>query len=253
MEELISVKEYKLFNIILECNNNLGLFEKNKLSGMQQLFESFDESKKPEVIVDYTKFNDNNYAYGREVLRILNDLSSDVVLNEAINYFNKYNQIKFTHFKDELKKYVSNLERINDFNVLDGLNPTVVKTKILLRRPVNIFGFDIINNIHLQQVIFDKFGLKQTDIMRVIYDKSNKQIIFEYSSLYITYNIENNEFEQLSKNTGETINNVFGNNIITLQDNFTNTVNNDNWDNLYADNFKRSVMEAFINKNKIVK
>lgn len=203
-----------------------------------------------------TYLNDNKYAYGKKLKawfqsQLDNNLQE---LKESITIFNSYNREKFNDILKNLDNTIKNLEKINDFNLLDTLSPTIVKTKVLLGKPILIYGYDIMTSSNLLDQIQSKFNLSKHNLSSIWYNKSNKEIIFNFA-LNLTnclYLIKDNEFKSETYKDNQTVNDLYGNNLICLWKNFQ-TQEIKFTDNLYQDNFKRSVMEQILKAKQFVR
>lgn len=203
-----------------------------------------------------TYLNNNKYAYGKKLKawfqsQLDNNLQE---LKESITIFNSYNREKFNDILKNLDNTIKNLEKINDFNLLDTLSSTIVKTKVLLGKPILIYGYDIMTSSNLLDQIQSKFNLSKHNLSSIWYNKSNKEIIFNFA-LNLTnclYLIKDNEFKSETYKDNQTVNDLYGNNLICLWKNFQ-TQEIKFTDNLYQDNFKRSVMEQILKAKQFVR
>lgn len=203
-----------------------------------------------------TYLNNNKYAYGKKLKawfqsQLDNNLQE---LKESITIFNSYNREKFNDILKNLDNTIKNLEKINDFNLLDTLSPTIVKTKVLLGKPILIYGYDIMTSSNLLDQIQSKFNLSKHNLSSIWYNKSNKEIIFNFA-LNLTnclYLIKDNEFKSETYKDNQTVNDLYGNNLICLWKNFQ-TQEIKFTDNLYQDNFKKSVMEQILKAKQFVR
>ena len=203
-----------------------------------------------------TYLNNNKYAYGKKLKawfqsQLDNNLQE---LKESITIFNSYNREKFNDILKNLDNTIKNLEKINDFNLLDTLSPTIVKTKVLLGKPILIYGYDIITSSNLLDQIQSKFNLSKQNLNSIWYNKSEKEIIFNFE-LDLTnclYLVKDNEFKLDKYNKEQTINDLYGNNLICLWKNFQ-TQEIKFTDNLYQDNFKKGVMEQILKAKQFVR
>ena len=243
--------EEKLLATLICCNESLSTEYSKKLNyhnNMMKLFESVSgiEQITPNIyksknLIDIKNYRKNNYAYTKDVLQLINDYEKNSLLiiktlNENLKDFN------ITSFKDDLFKYVSNLSYDNDFNILDTLSQTVTKTKILAKKPIYIYGYDIVNNILLQKELEDNFNIKLLDIISILFDKSNKQLLFVFKGKIITYVIENNSFgyyNQIWKVIDEWFESISDINLITK----------DNYFEFISRNINSNLIELFRNYN----
>ena len=195
-------KEQNIIATLIVCNNELNLDDKNKYkNNMVQLYESIvggdiidsdSEIFESNNLIKKSDFRNNKYAYFQKVNNLIDNYDKDVIisLNENINQ----DSFNINNFKNELKKEINLLQNNNDFNNLDKLDSNILKIKIFAKKPIYVYGFNILNNKNLQKELQQVYNLNIENIIAIIFDKSNKQILFIFESIIITYVLENNDF-----------------------------------------------------------
>ena len=254
MKNIIKL-EYNFYSLL---NEACEIFE-IKQASFTKLFEDIDytptNTDNTELNRDAdipTYLNNNKFAYGKKVKKYLEDSlnANEKELFESIKTFNSYNTIKFNDILNKINNSIKSLEKINDFNLLDGLPNTVVKTKVLLKKPIYVYGFDIMNSFNFMESIRTQFNLYPNNITEILYNKSEKELIHIYNDVYVTYNISNDEFRLNKLLKNQSINDIVGNNLISLYKNLQNIKFTDN---LYADNFKQNVLKQIEQQKNFVK
>lgn len=201
-------REENILSTIICCNNILSIKNEKKLNyhqNMMKLYESvsgqnninleFFENKNQVKFVD---FRNNTLPYLKKVNELLenndiNDINVIKSLNENLNSINE--NFNISNFKEDLSKYIKILISSNDFNYLDSLNPSVLKTKIFSKQPILVYGYDIINHFGLQKELYEQYQRNlTTDLISIIFDKSNKQLLFVFTGDIITYVLDSNAF-----------------------------------------------------------
>lgn len=267
----------KLKMSILNESINLNIYNNNMLNLYSNLFgieyHQLNESVSFDQI-NMVKNNRNNYySYLKNVSDFLNgyELGIQNSLNESFepvilsNDNNKSKALinlgtKITKtfgiesFKDDLKKVIDKLESIDE---VETYSKDIINIKIFANKPIFVYGFDIVNNFGLQKELREKFNVNQNSLMSIIYDKSNKELLFVYQNDIIHYSLENDKFEikeksiNINKSTYlDFVKNEINANIIELYKNigmlelkFT--------DNLYHDIERKKFMEDI--KKQILK
>lgn len=274
--------EYSLFKVLNEACEVLDLTKNN--NAFVKLFEDFDLNIKPLNQEDGgggdfaqpstpansigmvnvtegsgdlpTYLNGNKIAYGIKVKNYLESMLDNNLqeLKESITTFNSYSKDKFNDILKKLNNTISNLEKINDFNILDGLNPTITKTKLLLGKPILIYGYDIMTSSNLLDQIQSKYNLLKQELSSIWYNKSEKNIIFRFETKLTNclYLIKTNEFKEEKYGKEQTINDIYGNNLVCLWKNF-DTENMKFTDNLYQDNFKQNVLKQIMEAKNFIR
>lgn len=196
----VQQKEQLIIGTILSCNDEIKKLEKltnlqeSKCNlyhfNMRQLLNDvnseltplFESSKNVPDEFNYVKNSRGNfYAYFQKVDNFLDGYEPNIqkVLNESLMVdevkVDNPIQVNISTFKKELKSLISELTKKND---IQNLSPEVLKIKTLVKKPIFIYGFDICNNLLIQKELFDKFNFSMANAIAVIYDKSNKQLLF---------------------------------------------------------------------------
>lgn len=196
--------EEKLLATIICCNESLSSDYNKKLNyhnNMMKLFESVTgiqtitkEYYSSQNLIDFNNYHGNKYAYSKDVLSLLQDYGDNSYgtiksLNESLT-----DNFNITTFQKELSEYILNLSHDNDFDKLDTLSPTIIKTKVFSKKPLYVYGFDIFNNFGLRKELELTFKLNMNDCISILFDKSNRQLLFVFNHRIITYILENNSF-----------------------------------------------------------
>jgi hypothetical protein len=164
-------------------------------------------------------FRNNRYAYFKEVYGLLNEHAetnqeSMKLLNESIVTLGGDNKYDFEEFKIELQDCIKELESVDDFKKLDTCMPEVQRIKILARKPMYVYGFDVINSPVLRSELKETIGVNMEDAYAILWDRTNKQLLFPFKSRLIAYDIVRNrlgDFNELNADvivdpfTGETL------------------------------------------------
>ncbi len=277
----IQSKEELIVGTILSCNNEIkkfskltGLKESNKVSlyhfNMIQLFgqinplfeNNFEINNIPDSSIYIKNKRDNFYSYFQKVNEFLDGYEPNIQksLNENLNIDESIVenplQINIDTFKKDLKKIIDELSIKND---LDKIPKEILKIKLLAKKPIFIYGFDICNNIALQKELFENFKLQITDLLSICFDKTNKQLLFvtTNTNTIVCYDLENDIFdlynnvnkdskiksEQLkSKNYLEILKELIHNNIIEIY------INIDKFDLKYVNNLYSDELRIAENK-----
>jgi hypothetical protein len=180
---IISCK--KVMNVNNDVTMDVKLFE-SVTGGYGQISNEIIESNNVIKFSDFQKLGDNKFAY-------LKDVRSFVYGEENLNAMKPLNEnFQFDPFKDELTKLISQLEKINDFNVLDLLDASILNTKIFAKKPINILGFNIMETLKVLETTPDLKG-----VFSIMFNKSNKFIYFIRKGEVLAYDIKTNKFNTL--------------------------------------------------------
>lgn len=217
---MIQEKEQLIVSTIFACNkeiekfcNETKLFETNSniyhfnmLSLYSNIigtnFKSLNESQLLNESYIKVPSTNNYYKYFLEVDKFLTGFHLDIQnnLNESITIDTKKvespTNLNILTFKTELKQIIEKLSKIDDFQKYT--NTDIIKTKIFAKRPLFVYGYNIINNIALQSELVNKFQLTQDKIASILYNKPEKLLYFCTKNQIFTYNIEVDEFSILN-------------------------------------------------------
>jgi len=254
-------KEENFISTLLYCNNLFEQSYESKLTyhkNMINLFESISgnnfDNKINESLINYDNYRNNKLSFFKDVNKLFEDTDIGIIanLNENIKTFN--NDFNIFDFKNDLHKHIEKLSKQNDFDKLDKLPSTVLKIKLFMKSNICVNGFDILNNLALQKELTSNFGLNISNLISIIFDKSNKQLLFIFNGEVITYILENNVFDKyincynddFNKNVSkinqdnylELIKNDVNTNIIELHKNLSISEKYKFEENLYFDNKK---------------
>lgn len=155
----------------------------------------------------------NYYAYFQKVNEFLNGYESGIQhsLNESIltlssipldkqtANFQQNTNIKLLSidtFKADLKRYIEILRTNDDFEKY--VSDDILKIKIFSKRPIFVYGFDIINNFIFQKEISERFKKNPNSILSICYDKGMKRLFFVFDEI-IAYDIETDTLDLLKK------------------------------------------------------
>jgi hypothetical protein len=217
----IQEKEQLIIGTILHCNNEIkklsnhlnlkNLMEKNNMYHftMIQLYSDIEEDSNIKLFENFenkiskiTSYGQNTrgnfYAYFNSVFNFLNGFEPNIQhsLNESLKPLNESAQeLNIFTFKDDLKKIMKILETKNE---IENLPQDILKIKILAGKPIFVLGFDICNSIALKKELQEKFSIKMQDLFSVLFDKTNKQLIFVTSKSFtntICYDLKTDVFD----------------------------------------------------------
>lgn len=158
---------------------------------MVDLFAKSDDNFDGEYPNAIKLTNNNYYAYFKKVLGFLNEYELPVQksLNESLKVNSKKVknpiQLNILTFKDELKKLIFEIEKQNDVR---NYSDDILSIKIFAKQPLFVCGFNIMNNLAINTEL-QKF---KVNIFAIVYNKSNKQLIFvsSNSNQLLCYDIE---------------------------------------------------------------
>ncbi|MDE6289580.1 MAG: hypothetical protein K2L64_02345, partial [Ureaplasma sp.] len=224
--ELKSVqdKEALIIGTVIACNNELShflnenrkftssqtsLFKKNPFIKLYEsklhdiynynlkgLFEDFS-IELPNAIEN---IRNNYYSYFNKVYSFLNgyELGIQKSLNESLNVSESKVknplQVNIETFKKTLKSIIEKLEKQDD---IANYSQQQLGIKTFAKQPLFIAGYNICNNIALMQELQEKFGITNENLLAIVYDRSNKMLIFIplNSRSVITYSILQDELK----------------------------------------------------------
>lgn len=199
-------KEQQIISTIICCDKKIN--PKNSIYSpkMIQLYESItgldninniNSSVEVNNQVKYENFRKNPLAYLQKVNDYLNENETNVItnLNESLSV----DSININTFKDELKSKINDFMNMNDFNKLDSIDDKILKIKLFAKKPIYVYGFDIINSIHLQQELKTSYNIDLSNIYAILFDKSNKQLLFVFENLLFVYVLKTNDFGLYNK------------------------------------------------------
>ena len=198
-------QEQKFISTLICCNNEMSQEYNAKKSynkNMIQLYESivgigkvpYNEITQHNLI-NFKDFRANKFAYLNSVKKLMQSFDVDMMvnLNESSNF--EDDGFNIISFKTQLNSIIEKMSISNDFNVLDSLNPTILKIKVFTKKPIYVYGFDIVNNQYLLEELSSNFGLSINNIYSIIFDKTNKQLLFIFPGRIISYLVNSNEFD----------------------------------------------------------
>lgn len=247
-------------NLNIYNNNMMSLY--SNLSGIE--FHQLNESVSFDQINMVKNPRNNYYSYFKNVSDFLDgyEIGIQNSLNESFepvdikSLTNLGTKIKKTFgiesFKEDLKKVIEKLESINEVEVYSN---DIINIKIFAHKPIFIYGFDIVNNIGLQEELNKKYKKDTNSLLSIIYDKTNKDLLFVYPSGIITYKIEEDIFQELQFNLNKAIylqfvkDNINANiveiyrNIQLLELKFTDNLYNDEARKKFAEGVKSQVLK----------
>lgn len=202
----------KLFETDTTYYNMINLASKITGAGISMLNENVDT-----FIADnnFVKMNEhqNNYAYFKKVRSFLNGFETSIQqnLNESLviktptirplgggrlESENAQSQISnIDTFKKQLNKYIVELENNND---TDNYTSQVISVKIFLNKPLFVYGFNIANSLMFQQEICNKFNKNSDELLMILFEKSEKYLMFIFKNDIITYSINDDELKKMN-------------------------------------------------------
>lgn len=239
-------KEQQIISTIICCDNIINPKISKYSEGLTILYESITGISETNTLLlenfNQVKINDfrkNKFAYLRKVNEYLNNTESLIKpLNESLNSIKSNNEINIDSFKNDLSLIINELEKNNDFNKLDLLAPEILKIKLFANKPIMVYGFDIVNNYHLQTELKDNFGFNILEIISILFDKTNKRIMFVFNNQIICYDLYSNTFDYLK-------------NILNEDTNYLNGLDKTNYLSIIGEEINRNIIELFFNKTNL--
>lgn len=96
-------------------------------------------------------------------------------------------------FKRELDRYIAELDKVND---PENYSNDVLKIKLLARKPMLVYGFNIMNSLAFQSMMSKKYNVNNVDLLAILFNRIDNTILFVYrKNLIIRYNIKTDNFE----------------------------------------------------------
>ena len=236
-------------NSIISNNNSNNPLK--KLFESQDFYGTIEDNNQ----IKLSDFRNNKFVYLQEVTKFLNESCPEDIIQNLNESFN------IDLFKESLKVTINELSNNNDFNKLDIISPEILKIKLLAGKSIYVYGFDIVNNYHLQEELKSTYNLNMIDIISILFDKSNKQIYFVFENKLFVYELQTNYFgyfkEKLSENINKNnylflIKNEINANLIILYKKFEGEFK----DNLFLDKKKSEEIKGkamYKNNNLFVK
>lgn len=291
-------KEQVILSTIISCNReiknfqkkcNINLFGESKLdkyhfkmldlfsvvtgTNVKVLNESIDSLLESNNFVKQN-IHGNYYAYFQKVNEFLNGFENGIQhsLNESIltlssipldkqsNGFSTIGNPKILSidtFKADLKKYIEKLKSNNDFEKY--VSEDIMKIKIFSKRPIFVYGFDIINNFIFQKEISDRFKKNPNSILSICYDKGMKRLLFIFDEV-IAYDIETDTLDLLKNIDSDYPNPKYNNQnyFSVLQENINKVLvevymNTSNQDFKFQDNLYKDILRSMNGGNEMKK
>lgn len=281
-------KEQLIIGTIINCNNEIkklsGIVNLNEtsnnvyhynfcqlLSEINPLFENIQiEREIPKNINKIENHRNNFYSYFKKVDEFLDgyELNVQTFLNESLKIdelkIESPKQLDILSFKNDLKSLIKELSMKNDF---DKLPADILKIKILAKKPLYVYGFDIANNLSLQKELHEKFNIIFDDLLSICFDKSNKQLLFIQNSdikNIVVYDLKSDNLDYYDlinkdnllksetlnpKNYYDKIKEQINNNIVEIYINIK-IKNLTITDNLYFDVLRQDMVKNNTNENK---
>lgn len=175
--------------------NMLDLYSKvNRIDSLSVMNESFEF---PSAV---NLSNDNYYAYFKKCLSFLNEYEPTIQhsLNESLFVDPKKvknpTQLDIDSFKKQLETIINQLSKEDETK---QYSDEIIKIKTFASKPMFVCGFNICNNFTIQRLLVEKFNLTFDKVIAVVYNKSNKQIMFvtNHSSKIICYDITEDQLD----------------------------------------------------------
>jgi hypothetical protein len=166
-------------------------------------------------------FRNNRYAYFSEVLSLLReheeiDSESVKLLNESVVTLGGESKYDFEQFKRELNDCIKELESVDDFKRLDSVSPEIRKIKILARKPMYVYGFDVINSPLLRRELKDSMGIDLSNAFAILWDRTNKQLLFPFKSRLIAYDVARNRLGDFNELNAENVVDSFTGDVLNI-------------------------------------
>jgi hypothetical protein len=234
--------EQEIVATIICCSKQLKIDNKPMIKLYESIigFSNENNNIDSEIIennnkVKFSDFRNNKLAYFNNVNKFLNESENNIINNLNENFND--DSVNIEYFKKELNKNISELLKNNDFNKLDTLDSNILKIKIFANKPIFVYGFDIMNNYHLQEELKNTYNLNIVDIISIIFDKTNKQLLFVFENNLIVYVLETNSFGYY--------NNIYENQ--KINESITKT----NYLDIIKNEINANIIEIFINRTKL--
>ncbi len=216
MAQPISIqdKEALIIGTVIACNNELTHFlnenknfKKNKFVKLYESklhdvyeynFRNLSEDFSAELPSAIQNPRHNYYSYFNKVYSFLNgyELGIQKSLNESLTVSDikvqNPLQVNIDTFKKTLKSIIEKLEKQDD---ITNYSQQQLSIKTFAKQPLFIVGYNICNNIALMKELQEKFDITYDKLMAIVYDRSEKQLIFipVNSKSVITYSILQDE------------------------------------------------------------
>lgn len=164
--ESIDIQNAKTLNLFVHCSDIT----------YKALNENFD------TIIN--KFNiasnlrGNYYAYFSKVNNFLLEAKTTdtenifTSLNESID--TEYN---IFNYQESLSSLIQKLETAKEFNTINTVSPNILKIKSWAKTPIYSLGFNLCNNIQLEQQL-NELGVTQNNLIAICFNNYHKQVVF---------------------------------------------------------------------------
>lgn len=200
----------------------------------------------------------NYYSYFNKVYDFLDGYAPNIQknLNESLVIDGNENdiQLDIVSFKNDLKKIIDDLSKQDD---IENLSDEILKIKAFAKKPLFLYGYDLLNSLPLQKELQEKFNISNNDLIAIVYDKTNKQLIFVTALKLVGYMVSKDELGLIETGLELTAKNYYGtikeklenNNLIELFVDFTK-MEFKFTDNVYLDNMRKTFDKK---RNSVVK
>jgi hypothetical protein len=228
----IEDRERLLVETALVCSHTVtelktsGLVQKTKFFetashynlGLVKLFEAITGVPfKGQVMAEVPtvrQFRNNRYAYFAKVLSMLKEHEefegeSMKMLNESVSEFGNGNRYDFQAFRDELEDCIKELESVDDFSRFDSLPKEALKIKLWAHKPMYVYGFDVVNSPLLREELRDKMNIKIDDAFAIMWDRTNKQLLFPMKSRLVAYDVAKNRLGDFNELNADVVADAF--------------------------------------------
>jgi hypothetical protein len=283
----IQEKEQLIVGTILNCNLEIKKLSESDKSfqhknnnlynfNMIQLYNEIIGENKPlneNQSIDFKDFNycnntrKNYFSYFQKVYNFLDGFEINIqqTLNESLKIDSKdlnTDILNINSFKKELSEIIEKLSKQDEISNIDN---KIIKIKTLAHKPIYLYGYNICTNVELKKELQEKFKISDNDILSIIFNKTNKQLIFVIKNNLIVYDVKqdlldyynninfdekvNFKFEK-TENLLQQIKNTIGyNDLIEIYQN----IQKDKFqfaDNLYKDKLRTEMALSEMEKNK---
>lgn len=260
-------KFHKLFETDAIHFNMINLASKITGEGLSQLNENVNQFVSDN---NFVKMNEhqNHYAYFQKVKSFLNgfEIPTQHSLNESITIKQAvirplgsgHNQSTTAQqqisnidtFKKQLNAYISELEKNND---TENYTQQILNIKLFANKPLFVYGFNIANSIVFQQEICTKFNKNAADLLTILFEKSEKYLMFVFKNDIITYSVKDDNLNKMNinfkfdeRNFVDEIGNNISRNTVMLHRNISGITFTDN---LYKDSAHAQLIENMRKSN----
>lgn len=135
----------------------------------------------------FQKLGDNKFAYLRSVREFVYGIENE-------DFMKPLNEnLEFDPFKDQLEALLLELEKNDDFKLLDTLDKEVLNTKLFAKKPIKVLGFNIMETL---KVLTNSPEL--VNVFSILFNKYTKVLYFVRIGQILSYDVKTNEYNILN-------------------------------------------------------